>query len=69
MTFGTQLVPQLREIVNLSIEDNALGAVLVEHGLRAAFQIDDAQSAMAEPYTGRDKDPAAVGAAMAQRGE
>ena len=43
VAFFDQLFPQLPEVVDLAVEGEDLGAVLVEDRLGAAFQVDDGQ--------------------------
>ena len=44
-----QVFGERPEVVDLSVEDDRLGAVLVEDGLRATGHVDDAESSVAQP--------------------
>src|SRR5687768_18519658 len=41
MSAGQQLLPKLREIVDLAVEDDPDRAVLIGHRLNRRFQVDD----------------------------
>ncbi len=43
-----QFRPQVQEVVDLAVEHDGQGAVLVEHGLVAAGEVDDGQAAHAQ---------------------
>ena len=47
---GFQLGAQLHEVVDLAVEHDDDAAVLVEHGLAAALQVDDGQPPMPQSY-------------------
>src|SRR5579862_3997900 len=63
-----QLAPQLRVIINFSVEDDHGAAVSAHHGLIAAGEIDDLQPHGAERNPRRLVDPLLVRAAVNQRG-
>ena len=50
MPGGQQLLPQFLEVVHLTVEDDDQGAVLIEHGLFAALQVDDGQAAVTQGH-------------------
>jgi hypothetical protein len=50
MAQALQLLPQLGEIVDLAVEDDGLGAVLIEDRLVAACKIDDAKPPVSETH-------------------
>ncbi|OPZ08741.1 MAG: hypothetical protein BWZ10_02631 [candidate division BRC1 bacterium ADurb.BinA364] len=64
MAAGGQRRAQFAKIVNLAVEHNGDGAVLVEHRLGAAGQVDDAQAAVAQPGRTENLDPFAIRPAM-----
>jgi hypothetical protein len=62
-----QLFAQLAVVVDLPVGDDADGAVLVEHRLRAAGEVDDRQAAVAEGDRAIGVEAFAVGAAVGER--
>jgi len=65
MPAGDQLVAQPEIIINLAIEGNGDGAVLVVHRLRAVHgQVDDGEAPMPQRNRALDERAAAVGAAV-----
>ena len=68
-----QIFSELRKVVNLAIEDNPDGLVLVRHRLMACgAEVDDAQAAVSQRDrligVGENFDAAVVGAAMRNGG-
>src|SRR5919108_1851137 len=59
-----ELVPELAIVVDLAVEHDPDGGVLVRHGLLAAGQVDDAQTAHAERHTVSEIDAFLVRSAM-----
>ena len=64
MPGGFQLFAQGLEVVNFAVEHDDEAAVLVEHRLAAALQVDDGQAAVAERDAVVDKIALAVRAAV-----
>jgi hypothetical protein len=60
-----ELTPQLAEIVDLAIVDDAKALVGASHRLGAARAVDDRQASMAERQTGLEVETAAIRPAMA----
>ena len=48
MAFRQKSIAEFLEVVDLAIEDDPDGFILVGHGLRTRAQVDDGQTAMAE---------------------
>ena len=44
-----KLLPQLAKVVDLAVEDDCQAGLVVDHRLRPAFQIDDAEADVAQP--------------------
>ena len=61
---GQKLLPQFLEVVHLAVKDHHQGAVLVEHGLLAALQVNDGQTAVAQGDLPIHKAAFAVGTAV-----
>jgi len=61
-----QIVRQVCVIVNLSVKDDHRGPVLVEDGLPASSQIDDAQAAVTQPHIPVNEIPFVVRAPVVQ---
>src|SRR5207244_4704610 len=62
-----ELAAQRSEVVNLSVEDNPRGLILVGHGLSPGGEIDDAQAAHPERSPAVDEDAFIVWATMTDR--
>jgi hypothetical protein len=67
MTAGLQLLPQSRVVVDFTIEDDPDGAILIADGLMSSGQIDDAETAHAEPNATLGVNPIVIGTAMHHR--
>jgi len=65
---GGELVAQLGEVVDLPVEHDGDGAILVEHGLVAGRQVDDGQAPVAEPHPAAEVETVGVGPAMGHGG-
>ena len=61
---GEQLLAQLGVVVDLAVEDDDDGAVLVGHRLRAAGDVEDREPPVAEADAVADVEAVAVGAAV-----
>jgi hypothetical protein len=63
-----EVTPEISMIVDLAIENNADRLILIPHRLRAALDVDDRQSPVAEvnPSFGINEQPFAVGPSMAK---
>ena len=61
---GFQRVAKLLEVIDLPVEYDDDGSVLIEHGLMSAAEVDDAEAAHTQGYRVVDKDALVVGATM-----
>src|SRR5450755_1778700 len=61
MPFGLEFGPQFSKVVNLAIEDDAEGLVLVEHGLIARDEVDHGQAPVTKPNSGCKIEAVAIG--------
>ena len=64
MPAALELGPQRRKVVDLAVEDDKHGAVLVGEGLLTSSDIDDAQAAVGQPDTLTDEEAVGVRSAM-----
>src|SRR5262249_43534780 len=67
VTASDQLRSQFRVVIDLAVEDNPDGAVLVGHRLTAAFDVHDCQSPMSQPDRSPHHRAGAIGTAMSKR--
>jgi hypothetical protein len=66
VAFAFEFGAQFKEVVNLSVEDNARGAVRTPHGLMPSLEINDAEAPMSQRYVLVQIETAVVGPAMAE---
>ena len=64
---GEEVVAHVRKIVGFAVVGDPEGAILVGERLVPAFDVDDAQAAIAESYAGLDMEALIVRAAMDDR--
>ena len=68
MAAGHEAAAEVLVVVDLPVEDDDFGAVLVENRLLAAAQVDDAQTAHPEANGPVHVEPLVVWAAVPERG-
>jgi hypothetical protein len=68
MPRGLETLSQLDEVVDLPVEDDVNGAVLVVHGLVAGVQVDDGEPAAGQTDRAGDVEALVVGTAVGQAG-
>src|SRR5581483_9204175 len=67
MAFGFEVGAIIGVIVDFAVEDDGDGVVFVEHGLMAAREINDRETAMGESDVRIEEEAGIVGAAMSKR--
>src|SRR5438309_2816399 len=59
-----QLLPELREVINFAVENHPNGFFRIRHGLMTSREINNRESAEAEPEWSRDVIPLIIGPPM-----